>query len=266
MRAHALIHGMRLHLLNVPPLPSPEGSAERFASLSSPSLSMGSPPTTQATCEWCDTAPGTVRHGCPAELFTTGYFPDPWEDAPEVTLTLCDDCDSDTSDTFAECQACHRNIAMTAPNGMRSYITLLYMDTEEEEERAKAYGMDDAGYICTKCLQDHRIAHGLLPSEVKEGTPLHADFYNYDELRAAGYEAADGDTDIFVRSDADINDVHRRCAAAMAQGSRVLLDLEASGMGLEGYVGIWTAPAKESTKEEQPSFQPLKRPAQKDCQ
>lgn len=187
-------------------------------------------------CENCNIKEGAEQHGCKTQIYNVSYFQDPWTDKT-FEYNLCEDCEqSARGEDFEHCQVCERDIAMTT-NGMRMYFVCIYGDTEEDEQRREAYKMFDIGHICIKCLQEHRFKNGLLPCEVKNGKSLAADFYNYEELRKNGY--SEYEKGIFVRNERECDYVQSTMQKLMKKGKKVILDLERSGLGLEGYVGIW---------------------------
>ena len=158
-------------------------------------------------CDWCESKEGGFFH----EYFLSPFDSEPYE------VEVCSDCDehirqNGIKDVFT-CMWCGREISYS--KGMR--INVRYDDSEE-------------GYACVQCLQADWLINGMNEFE-------QADFFNYDELTEAGYKKHNS---YFCRAKSDYDEARKVFESLQEAGNKVIVDIEASGMGFEHIIGIWT--------------------------
>jgi hypothetical protein len=163
-------------------------------------------------------------------LHAIDVYDNPFEDESH-TILICEDCDDQgyLYDSYDECSECNRYIALTASNGMRSYTHV----TEEGEIQ------------CVACMQDDWLENGM-PREVfeSEGHKIDGDFFNYKDLESHGYHKvksyAYGMGYVSNHGYDDIKKCKNDALELMDLDKKVIINIEASGMGLGAYFGLWS--------------------------
>ncbi len=171
--------------------------------------------SSKESCDWCCNHRGLEEN-------IHGYYQSPW-DEKRYTFKLCRWCEEEYLNNEIEgvyqCGDCGREIAEN--NGMRTNMR---------------YIEEDCCLVCMKCLQEGWFRDGM--ESFKEG-----DFFNYKELEENGYTKHES---YFCRSDESYNEVGREFDRLQGEGNKVIVDIEASGMGVEHYLEIWVKEEDEN--------------------
>jgi len=172
-----------------------------------------------------------------APIFKYPYY-DPWQgldEEPKYEYVVCRWCEEygliREADFGPEwCERCYRDVIQRCPqNGWRSYFT---SDPEDPDE-----------LCCVGCFQRFMFEHGVTRERLEERTSFPIDFYNHEELAAAGFSeygtrygsAIVADPDAFRQELLDLID----------NSNLVVLDQGPTGIG-NGYpdsVDIWVKDA-----------------------
>jgi hypothetical protein len=162
-------------------------------------------------------------------MHPTDVYDNPFEDESRV-IWVCESCDEDGHlyDHYEYCEDCDRYVAVTASNGMRGYIRFT----------------DDERTVCVACMQEDWLENGM-PKEVFEsdGNKLDGDFFDYSDLEKYGFKKFKSYSyGMGYTSNHGYDDIQKCKTQALdliEKGFSVIIDIEASGMGLGGYFGLW---------------------------
>ena len=157
-------------------------------------------------CDWCESKEGGFFH----EYFLSPFDSEPYE------FEVCSECNEHIEKCGIEgvewCNICGRQISESS--GYRRNIR---------------YDSESCEMMCVQCLQADWLENGM--PEFKD-----ADFFNYDELTEAGYKKHNS---YFCRAKSDYDEVRKVFESLQEADNKVIVDIEASGMGFEHYIGIW---------------------------
>ena len=151
-------------------------------------------------------------------------YENPFEDSSS-TILVCESCwdDGYFYEEYELCESCDRYIAKS--KGMRAYMRF-----------------DFDGPICVDCLQKEWFETGM-PRSIFEGDGLDGDFFDYEDLEINGFvKVASYAYGMGYSNNHGMADIQRckdKALELIDAGKKVIIDIEASGMGLGGYFGLW---------------------------
>lgn len=158
-------------------------------------------------CSWCSEKQ--------KELHKHSYYLSPFNSNP-YEFGVCDECneqiENDGFEDVSLCEGCCREIADNS--GMR--INMRYVREAE-------------GFYCVQCLQQKWFEKGM--DNFKE-----ADFFDYSELEKNGFKRRNT---YFCRSKESYQEVEKEFNKLQESGLKVIVDIIASGLGLEHHIGLW---------------------------
>lgn len=171
----------------------------------------------------------------------TQEIPDVWgEERWNIVNHYCSErCEDRAYETSCDgstfvCDDCGRTLFCVAGDGMTNHERIF-----EDERRG-------VNVVCVACLQKEAIANGTPVWSLEKSTDSpHVDWYNADELRAAGYTLAENVT-VYDRHDSRYDDAIQEYIKAGLQ-IVVSLDLVAI-VGGPCYVEIWTRKPRKARK------------------
>jgi len=123
---------------------------------------------------------------------------------------------------------CYRN----PRNGYMGQFVTAPKALQEEEE---------CGQVCLSCYQDHLFEHGQQPSDFNEGRIRGGSFFDFEDLKAAGYVI--DLQNVRISSTSAAEEFNLLAKSRIAQGYCVITNFSSlSILGDEGYVSLYTKP------------------------